>query len=126
MRISDWSSDVCSSDLFDPLLVIHRAAHDRGGELPLAEIDDEARPDGHVEQPFDEGAARRQVAHHDAIAVIVVDRRDLAEQRDAVGTLLRRPRWLDRPRSRRSEEHTSELQSLMRLTYAVFCLNKQT
>src|SRR3546814_8291482 len=109
MRISDWSSDVCSSDL--------------------------------------EGAARRQVAHHDAIAVIVVDRRDLAEQRDAVGTLLRRPRWLDRPRSRLGafdqlglrhrlavdealhladvedrKSNTSELQSLMRTSYALFCL----
>src|SRR3546814_2274845 len=34
----------------------------------------------------------------------------------------RRPR----PRSRRSEEHTSELQSLMRISYAVFCLKKKT
>src|SRR3546814_1102016 len=32
---------------------------------------------------------------------------------------------LDQRRLRRSEEHTSELQSLMRISYAVFCLNKQ-
>src|SRR3546814_6914791 len=31
-----------------------------------------------------------------------------------------------RPRSNRSEEHTSELQSLMRISYAVFCLKKKT
>src|SRR3546814_17550100 len=33
--------------------------------------------------------------------------------------------WCGRPRSRRSEEHTSELQSLMRISYAVFCLKKK-
>src|SRR3546814_9463887 len=35
-----------------------------------------------------------------------------------------RPLWADR--HRRSEEHTSELQSLMRISYAVFCLKKKT
>src|SRR3546814_9664234 len=34
--------------------------------------------------------------------------------------------WLCSPGARRSEEHPSELQSLMRLSYAVFCLNKKT
>src|SRR3546814_5332622 len=34
--------------------------------------------------------------------------------------------WLFWGRSRRSEEHTSELQSLMRISYAVFCLKKKT
>src|SRR3546814_6851342 len=33
-------------------------------------------------------------------------------------------RFLDQPRRTRSEEHTSELQSLMRISYAVFCLQK--
>src|SRR3546814_5514018 len=33
---------------------------------------------------------------------------------------------MDDPRLRRSEEHTSELQSLMRISYAVFCLKKNT
>src|SRR3546814_7008925 len=35
-------------------------------------------------------------------------------------------RFLERPACVRSEEHTSELQSLMRISYAVFCLNKKT
>src|SRR3546814_7608889 len=34
-------------------------------------------------------------------------------------------RWMPRPMPRRSEEHTSELQSLMRISYAVFCLKKK-
>src|SRR3546814_9187689 len=39
--------------------------------------------------------------------------------------IARRDRWLVAPLVRRSEEHTSELQSLMRISYAVFCLKKQ-
>src|SRR3546814_4387654 len=35
-------------------------------------------------------------------------------------------RWASNDGSRRSEEHTSELQSLMRISYAVFCLKKKT
>src|SRR3546814_4940112 len=36
------------------------------------------------------------------------------------------PGWLMPPPAHRSEEHTSELQSLMRISYAVFCLKKKT
>src|SRR3546814_2516460 len=41
---------------------------------------------------------------------------------DNLGRSLRELRWVD---DRRSEEHTSELQSLMRISYAVFCLKKK-
>src|SRR3546814_2800540 len=112
--------------------MLRRAADGRGDELSLAEIDDEARPDGHVQNALDQGAGGRQVADDDGIAVVVVDRADLAEQRETVVALARGARRLDRPRPRRgmveqrSEEHTSELQSLMRISYAVFCLKKKT
>src|SRR3546814_6750923 len=48
-------------------------------------------------------------------------------QGGATGRARRNPRgrWLGRLRQRRSEEHTSELQSLMRISYAVFCLKKK-
>src|SRR3546814_2239205 len=46
------------------------------------------------------------------------------EQRD--GELLAFARNGDKPLTERSEEHTSELQSLMRISYAVFCLKKKT
>src|SRR3546814_4658564 len=36
-----------------------------------------------------------------------------------------RARWFEAVPARRSEEHTSELQSLMRISYAVFCLKKK-
>src|SRR3546814_3096411 len=41
-------------------------------------------------------------------------------------TITRAPRYTRPSASHRSEEHTSELQSLMRISYAVFCLKKKT
>src|SRR3546814_8097490 len=99
MRISDWSSDVCSSDLsrlfegsarldiagdrLDPDRESHRTC--RGPGAAIRYPDDDVRTDPHLFR--DEPG------------------------RTASGSL-------------RSEEHTSELQSLMRISYAVFCLQK--
>src|SRR3546814_2867327 len=108
MRISDWSSDVCSSDLEHP-----------GGEardLSLADSSDvSARlcrallPSRAVPSP----SFRREPSapRHEPSRVA---------GRARVGTR-------DRPEAKgaRSEEHPSELQSLMRITYAVFCLKKK-
>src|SRR3546814_5168570 len=66
--------------------------------------------------------------HHRA-ALVVVDGGGEARQRFvAVLRVLQRTwgRWVARLVARRSEEHTSELQSLMRISYAVFCLKKKT
>src|SRR3546814_10309305 len=100
MRISDWSSDVCSSDLlFRPHLRPRaQAVSARGGAPRL-------------------GAARPLWRH-------APDRASRSCRRTR-----RRGRHRD-PRTRlsadrRSEEHTSELQSLMRISYAVFCLKKK-
>src|SRR3546814_9310121 len=112
MRISDWSSDVCSSDL--------RCSHPLG-TIPISRwCRHEAVRDG--------VAPRRKP----------VDREpgSLAQQRGGVGICVpvveqrerRRCERHDRVRAgcaRRSEEHTSELQSLMRISYAVFCLKKK-
>src|SRR3546814_8910076 len=54
------------------------------------------------------------------LAIDVLDRRDLAEDPDFAEV---RQRVANR--KRRSEEHTSELQSLMRISYAVFCLQQK-
>src|SRR3546814_3978706 len=52
--------------------------------------------------------------------------RQFGEDRDDVGAdLVRLARGIDHANTLRSEEHTSELQSLMRISYAVFCLNKK-
>src|SRR3546814_7685214 len=93
MRISDWSSDVCSSDL---LAGVHVLALLPVGQRGL-------------------GVAQGVLA--DAILLA-----QLLEPRLRIGD-----GFLQHLQARlvRSEEHTSELQSLMRISYAVFCLKKK-
>src|SRR3546814_5135661 len=114
MRISDWSSDVCSSDLVEGL----QARGDQRADA--AEADD---ADGLLEQlGAGEGAAlplplrERRVGRGDAAGKA----QDVADREFGSGDDVRGG-CVDR-----SEEHTSELQSLMRTSYAVFCLKKKT
>src|SRR3546814_3632784 len=137
MRISDWSSDVCSSDL--PIARAQRAALARDRIVqPNAEaldlviqlhLDAIAGRALRRAEPVDQG-----LAHQPAGAVL--DRRDVhvAEcGRDRAGTAARidgaelatRTRAEGGKGKERSEEHTYELQSLMRISYAVFCLKKK-
>src|SRR3546814_4326882 len=71
------------------------------------------------------GRGDRVALVHDSAMTGSVTRFTYAELRDEVarvaGMIAVLPRWL-----RRAEEHTSELQSLMRISYAVFCLKKKT
>src|SRR3546814_1714395 len=121
MRISDWSSDVCSSDLVPaPILTAWRTAGARGGTLRAEWTDRLATHDDRVE--FE----RRTAGHlpeNDAIPTAITgwlaDPQKVATRRaselalDALTAAIR------------SDEHTSELQSLMRISYAVFCLKKK-
>src|SRR3546814_4626437 len=108
MRISDWSSDVCSSDL--AVLAAAQAVFGHGFEYAIGFGRGAAERDHHDDvarahrfaHPFEGAALERKPF---AIAVVIIARRA--------------------PESERSEEHTSELQSLMRISYAVFCLKKQ-
>src|SRR3546814_2006546 len=112
MRISDWSSDVCSSDLVEGRR--HHVVADRQDREDRL---DRAR---RAQQVADRrlGRRHRHLLHrvaeqsaHRAHLDLVAERRRGAVRVDVV----------------RSEEHTSELQSLMRISYAVFCLkNKKT
>src|SRR3546814_3351529 len=85
MRISDWSSDVCSSDLIGHAAFVPRADRRRRFELVPA-LDDVLRRRFAEDETFEQRIRREAI---------------------------------------RSEEHTSELQSLMRISYAVFCLKKK-
>src|SRR3546814_5055203 len=147
MRISDWSSDVCSSDL---RVVEHPAqrvacgplAHP--GEKPvvahvgqaLLEVGHAAQVHGGVEHAFDRTVdvflvARRvgglrgqdldQVGEELHVCLVAIALERIEPGRPAV--LQRQVVAAARPD--RSEEHTSELQSLMRISYAVFCLKKK-
>src|SRR3546814_5493995 len=110
MRISDWSSDVCSSDLLRGGargvggLAIAAAGHGGGGDGQQRGTEDGALV--HAWAPCSTGAA----ASRPSIAS--------ATSPGCSITVM----WPLPPSSTRSEEHTSELQSLMRISYAVFCL----
>src|SRR3546814_1666861 len=115
MRISDWSSDVCSSDLVEP-------APQRADQL---------RADAHLALHLGRAQVEVAVPEADILAGVLVgverQRLGLVEHLDrgrdhfhlAGGNLRIR-------RLARSEDHTSELKSLMRISYAVFCLKKKT
>src|SRR3546814_9379747 len=109
MRISDWSSDVCSSDLVEPggdLFVgpaFHAVQHQhRAGAR-------RQRGDGAFEVHAQCGGVSGRIGAADALEVLLVV---VHRRRSAMP-------------AQRSEEHTSELQSLMRISYAVVYLKKK-
>src|SRR3546814_8677999 len=107
MRISDWSSDVCSSDL--------SSGCSRIGTISEREL--EARRQWNARRHLGHRLVRREIG----LGARVVDRRgDQIFEHLLFGRLHQRIVDLDA----RSEEHTSELKSLMRTSYAVFCLKK--
>src|SRR3546814_8197073 len=132
MRISDWSSDVCSSDL-------------QGLAQPhFVEVAGEVVEVGKVFEAFflllaqgdqadDAGHARRRAGRREFHRAAVVQPLELALPRaqaklaiegggagEVVGERPPAARHVFRIDACRSEEHTSELQSLMRISYAVF------
>src|SRR3546814_5080723 len=113
MRISDWSSDVCSSDL-----------HQRDGRQPRGRAG--LRPPGLP-------PAGPRPGEGDRLSIAGVRLASPAARRAGQGAVNCMPHACiliyntsSLPVSMRSEEHTSELQSLMRISYAVFCLKKKT
>src|SRR3546814_2380824 len=121
MRISDWSSDVCSSDLAEQ-------AKRRGGGIEFAvgvgELAVEDPAPVHLRARLlqrrkhrRQVLAQRQFVQRPAGAALVPGRLELrvkGRRHRVAGVGVQR-----------SEEHTSELQSLMRISYAVFCLKKK-
>src|SRR3546814_3803551 len=115
MRISDWSSDVCSSDLLPvrPVIVpdgVLDALQEIGHDIAVDADPFQAALEGGNVDAFDTAAAVAMVRGY----------LEAIQQQGAFtgrGTLVNSGEY-----SGRSEEHTSELQSLMRTSYAVFCL----
>src|SRR3546814_5955779 len=116
MRISDWSSDVCSSDLRARGRLVRRDQY----------------PDQH-------GARRRRLCRQRPQMVVERGRRSALQGRDPDGqdrhggkpphpAIDDDPRYGDAGRAywTRTEEHTTELKSLMRISYAFLCLQKTT
>src|SRR3546814_7748855 len=115
MRISDWSSDVCSSDL---------PARREGAAAAVC--GDRFEGPGHggtgtARSPARADAAARGHASRPAAGLCRQPPRAARCARCSDAGAVRPPRSAQG----RSEEHTSELQSLMRISYAVFCLKKK-
>src|SRR3546814_5927087 len=113
MRISDWSSDVCSSDL---------AGAGRSGPAIQSKEHCKLQAFGDAGGLGLQGMCR--VGRHQFVGGLLPEVEPAFEQfgRDPVLVLHMRRDGLTLVRS---EEHTSELQSLMRISYAVFCLKKK-
>src|SRR3546814_1567322 len=103
MRISDWSSDVCSSDLGQ---ITFRSTGPMGDGLC-----------GRLRK----GRVRREMIAR--IFRLAAFGAAAFEYQDVIGEQGQSIDFV--PMIKRSEEHTSELQSLMRISYAVFCLKKK-
>src|SRR3546814_2906511 len=122
MRISDWSSDVCSSDLRAQTCAAAHHPYDFV-LLPWSQ------------SPLNVGSGKVDVPRQVLTARFALQIRQIRVQlplRVLFRILARRSRCKSfhcrlhvHACARRSEEHTSELQSLMRISYAVFCLNKK-
>src|SRR3546814_3348808 len=117
MRISDWSSDVCSSDLGDippdelGIGIDGQAVRvsDFRGRVLITTF--WASWCGPCVRELELLERLQRVAGRDRVVVVGVNWNDSAARYQLI--------------RQRSEEHTSELQSLMRISYAVFCLKKK-
>src|SRR3546814_5451965 len=121
MRISDWSSDVCSSDLAKFIGLRH--------ELPLASVSPFLRT--RLTPEYQNGEAGL-----DELAAQILDisrKPPLGETPRYVQSHLQGSTWAGSARAvaeyfvrtSRSEEHTSEIQSIMRISSVVFCLKNK-
>src|SRR3546814_9987037 len=118
MRISDWSSDVCSSDLQedDALSEEEHALHNIPPVLP-----DEIKPlvGAFLKlTPRGEMVLDTEYYSEEPVSIGGADENGEDDHGDGAGG--------GGSTGPRSEEHTYELQSLMRISYAVFCLTKKT
>src|SRR3546814_7088990 len=106
MRISDWSSDVCSSDLrTQEALLVTKKLIERGERS---------------------AGLTNNGSETDPVEALVKKKRFRSVKNGFTAILSAGRNWLDQlPLWLRSEEHTSELQSLMRNSYAVLCLKKK-
>src|SRR3546814_4425819 len=111
MRISDCSSDVCSSDLIAQTII-------HPGQMADVIVDELRRLQILLPSPsILEAVLRRARQQAEQLTYEVLTNGLLPDTLQGLDDLLAR-----RPGQVRSEEHTSELQSLMRIPYAVFCL----
>src|SRR3546814_9732592 len=128
MRISDWSSDVCSSDLYRKCATVKPAATScekppssaatcsSTSETPGLTCVTSWRPSALSQPPPNTFEPSSRTTSSKSL---------LGTTRSCARGSIRYPNANRFWKPSRSEEHTSELQSLMRISYAVFCLKKK-
>src|SRR3546814_1921516 len=116
MRISDWSSDVCSSDL-------HYMESATAVDLVAERIRALGFP---APGTYKQYAALSSIPETDGVPEAMEMVRLLVKAHEACAKTARSVFPIADKSADRSEEHTSELQSLMRTSYAVFCLTKKS
>src|SRR3546814_6321730 len=109
MRISDWSSDVCSSDLREKMTDKTNAEGAMRVDTDMVRRLAEMLSENDLSEIEVEDGGRKIVVKRQMVSVAAAPLAHAA------------PAAVQGPRS---EEHTSELQSLMRISYAVFCMKK--
>src|SRR3546814_2055223 len=131
MRISDWSSDVCSSDLSPDF-----PSPEQRRSLPVGVTQGQGmeirqkKNSNKIRFVFGEEALDYSIEDSSGSRSYSVPYTDISRDRQ---TLVERNQWLGNVgmlwlllgAGLRSEEHTSELHSLMRISYAVFCLKNK-
>src|SRR3546814_6628455 len=127
MRISDWSSDVCSSDLVAAQRLRPQSAQQRmhfARRLPQ-----QAAEAARIVEAQHPAAAAARPRERDVEVVVDTHRRVGRKHPQTAGHAQVQQRaaggGVEQQVLGRSEEHTSELQSLMRIPYAVFCWKKK-
>src|SRR3546814_4996978 len=135
MRISDWSSDVCSSDL--PVSLVYRKGFVRDGKAALLQYgygsygsSMDPRFNASVLSLLDRGMvyAIAHVRGGQEMGRSWYEDGKLLNKKNTFTDFIDVTNYLVRNQyaaADRSEEHTSELQSLMRISYAVFCFTKK-
>src|SRR3546814_8627392 len=119
MRISDWSSDVCSSDLASNLITLDdTGVLDAAGNTSLGSTDSNSYAIDTLRPTATIVVADTALAAGETSTVTITFN-------EAVSGLTTADFSVANGALSRSEEHTSELQSLMRTSYAVFCLKKK-
>src|SRR3546814_4364122 len=121
MRISDWSSDVCSSDL-SVLLDFSAGVENPAIRFLGRALRDECGLDASIASIAEVPSRSLLSRLTDHYLQIIANRAPIGFEAKFVGTRGNSTRYRG---ILRSEEHTSELQSLMRISYAVFCLKKK-
>src|SRR3546814_10556626 len=123
MRISDWSSDVCSSDLVDERSSMQMDVEARARQI-VADMG------GHWRGSYGMVCCPAHNDRNPSLQVTPGKKAVLFKcwagcSQEAVWSALNSRKINRHTSGERSEEHTSELQSLMRIYYAVFCLKKK-